>query len=288
MLSSSHLNKLKSLLKDFYTLTHMRITVFNNQFEELCAYPESLPSFCQIIRSGETAKIACKQCDKAACETASQRHSTYIYKCHAGLTEAISPIYFRNILIGYLFFGHVFSYNSHEEGWTAIKELCHSYSLDLAQLKTACYQRPIIPDDYINSASHLLRAVASYLCLERMVVLPQQELPVQIDQYLNNHLSTPVSVQDICNHFQIGRTSLYKIARQSYGMGIAEHTRNLRLEKAKHLLIDAPELSVAQVAADCGFSDYNYFITVFKQRIGLPPKQFRKQELEIASLEISQ
>ena len=278
MISTFNLRKLNDLLKDFYTLTQIRITVFNDTFRELTAYPEHIAPFCQIIRTSPEALNACLCCDKNACEQASRQHAPYTYCCHAGLTECIVPIYLGNIVIGYLFFGHVFSYPTHEEGWKSIRESCHPYGLDKDALRDALYQQPVISEEYISSASHIMRSVAAYLCMERMVSLHQKELPVQIDDYITSHYTENISARTICDHFQIGRTLLYEISEQNYGIGIAEHIRNLRIEKAKILLAEHPELRISEIAVACGFDDYNYFITVFKRLVGKPPRQFRQNK----------
>ena len=275
MISTYNLTKLNSLLKDFFTLTQIRITVFDETFQELAAYPADISSFCRIIRTDKAAEVKCRQCDEHACEIASRRRSPYIYRCHAGLTECIAPLYLGNIVIGYLLFGQVFSYKTHEEGWAIIRELCHSYQVDHAKLKEACLERPVILEDYITSASNILMAVASYLCMERMAIIRHKELPVQIDEYILEHYTENISVTSICQHFQIGKTYLYEIGKQCYGIGIAEHIRNLRIEKAKTLLVEAPELHIDEVASRCGFNDYNYFITMFKREVGMSPKRFR-------------
>ena len=278
MISTFNLRKLNDLLKDFYTLTQIRITVFNDTFRELTAYPEHIAPFCQIIRTSPEALNACLCCDKNACEQASRQHAPYTHCCHAGLTECIVPIYLGNIVIGYLFFGHVFSYPTHEEGWKSIRERCLPYGLDMDALRDALYQQPVISEEYISSASHIMRSVAAYLCMERMVSLHQKELPVQIDDYITSHYTENISVRTICDHFQIGRTLLYEISEQNYGIGIAEHIRNLRIEKAKILLAEHPELRISEIAVACGFDDYNYFITVFKRLVGKPPRQFRQNK----------
>ena len=110
-----------------------------------------------------------------------------------------------------------------------------------------------------------------------MVSLHQQELPVQIDEYISAHFTEDIDVTALCQKFQIGKTRLYEIVKQNYGIGLAEHIRNLRINKAKELLVNHPDMSLADVAFSCGFKDYNYFITVFKRVVGMPPKQYSKQ-----------
>ena len=275
MISSFDLNKLNYLLQDFYNLTHIRITVFDDAFHELAAYPEQISAFCKLIRSDVKGQRECTRCDENACKIAAKRHSPYTYCCHAGLTESIVPIYLGNIVIGYLLFGQVFSYESYEKGWQQIKSLCSDYNIDLEKLKVACNMQPLISGDYIESASHILQAVASFLCLDRMVSLRQQELPVQIDAYICEHFSDELDAQTLCTQFQIGKTKLYEIAKQNYGVGIAEHIRNLRIERAKRLLTES-DLPLAEIATQCGFKDYNNFITVFRRMVGVPPKKYAK------------
>ena len=279
MISSFNITKLTALLKDFYTITDIRITVFDTDFQEIVSYPAERASFCRCIRKDPAACRMCAKCDESACQTASKRHDTYIYQCHAGLTEAIMPIRFSNLIVGYLLFGHIFSYPDYETGWSSISEKCKHNSINLSLLEEACRERPIITEEYILSASHLLSAVATYLSFERMATLKLENLPVQIDQYIQKHLTDDISAVSICEQFQIGKTRLYEIARESYGMGIAEFIRRQRIEKAKKLLTDRPELTIAEVASLCGFRDYNYFITVFTRICGQPPKRFVRSRM---------
>lgn len=280
MISNFDIAKLHSLLEDFYTLTKIRITIFDDSFHEITSYPEHIASFCQIVRSSEEGSAKCHDCDSRACEIVAKTRTLYTYRCHAGLTESIAPIIFGNIVIGYLLFGHVFSYSSHEEGWKNIKHLCESYPLPMQKLKKTCMELPIVSDDYITSASHIMQTVASYLCMERMVSLRQQELPVQIDEYLQSHFTEDIDAIKIANHFQIGKTKLYEIAKQSYGIGIAEYIRKLRIEKAKALLAEDFKLSLSEIAFQCGFKDYNYFITIFKRVVGTSPMKYAKENIK--------
>lgn len=277
MISSFDLIKLQSLLKDFHNITQIRITVFDDSFHELASYPEQVAPFCQIIRSTKEGADRCKSCDEAACRMAATRRSTYTYECHAGLTESITPIIVSNLVIGYLFFGHVFPYSTYEEGWKRIAGRCKEYGLSMDALKNACRMQPLIPADYIASASHIMQAVGSFLCMERLVSLRQQELLVQIDEYIQAHFTENIDAVSIAAHFQIGKTKIYKIAKENYGIGIAEYIRNLRIEKARQLLLEQPDLPLAEIASMCGFPDYNYFITVFRKKEGVPPKTFQKE-----------
>lgn len=273
MIANFDLDKLTGLLKDFYTLTQIRITIFDENLSEITSYPKDVAPFCQMIRSDPSGYLQCRKCDGEACRFAMKHHTPHTYHCHAGLTESITPLYLGNLIIGYLLFGHVFSYDTHENGWNEISKKIENYQVDHDRLKAACFAMPIHSEEYIRSSSHLMEAVATYLCLEKMVDPRPQELPVQIEAYIQAHFTEPIDAVTIARTFGIGKTKLYEIAKQTYGMGIAEYIRTLRIEKAK-LLLGEQKLSLAAVATECGFNDYNYFITVFKRMVGVSPKKF--------------
>lgn len=148
------------------------------------------------------------------------RKTPYIYQCHAGLTEAITPLYFGNIVIGYLLFGHIISYESGEEAWKEIYGHCKRYDIDKDKLYQCCLEQRTIEEDYIDSSASILQAVASYLCLERMVILKRKGLAVQVDEYISRHYLEDLDVETLCQHFNIGKTTLYKLAKENYGIGI--------------------------------------------------------------------
>lgn len=277
MISVFNLEQLLDVLKDFYRITQIRIAVFDDRFHERIAYPESRPAFCQRIRSCEAGRLSCALCDQNAGQIASRQKSAHIYRCHAGLTEAIMPLYVGDVLVGYLLFGHIFCYENFEEGWNIIRRLCSGYSVDADRLKEDCLRMPQLSADYIKSAARILHATASYLALERMAVLREDSAAARLDEYLNAHLTQPLDTQTLCQALNLGRTRLYKLCRQMYGKGPAEHIRHLRMAKARRLLEEHTDMSIAEIGLSCGYTDYSYFIAVFTQTTGLSPGRYRRK-----------
>ena len=279
MVSVFNTEQLQKLLIDFYRIANIRITVFDSHFSELVSYPENRSSFCSLIRSTEEGRQACAVCDRAACSVASRQNSAYVYRCHAGLTEAVMPLWVGNALVGYLLFGHVFAYKSWDEGWETIQKCCEGYPVDKEKLRAVLPDCPQASDEYILSAAHILHATASFLVMQRMAALKEDSLAAQIDTYINEHFCEDLTAATICRAFEIGRSRVYKLSNQLYGCGISEHIRTLRIQKAKKLLTDHPHMRIAEVALECGFADYNYFITVFSALAGTSPGAYRKQAI---------
>ena len=276
MISVFDLEQLLDVLKDFYRITRIRIAVFDEQFRELIAYPENRPAFCGLIRSCEAGMRACAECDRNAGRIASKQRSAYVYRCHAGLTEAIMPLYVGDVLAGYLLFGHIFSYGSHDAGWQVIHHFCKDYPVDAIRLEAACRAMPRRDADYIKAASRILHATASYLALERVAVLREDSAAARLDEYLNRHFTEALDTNGICQALQLGRTRLFQLCRQMYGVGPAEHIRALRIAQAKDLLVQRQDMSVSEVGQACGYSDASYFIAVFSKEVGVPPGLWRR------------
>lgn len=268
-------------MHDFFEITKIRIVVFDENRNELISCPEEISDFCKIIRSSETGRLACIACDRNACIKAADQRKTQIYRCHAGLTEAVTPLIVNNILVGYLLFGHVFSYPSYEKGWEKIQDCCSDLPVNFEKLKVVCWERPLIDENFILSAMHILLAVANYLVMERMATLRADKLAVQLDNYLSAHFTERFTAPELCNIFGIGKTQLYMISKQLYGCGIAKQVRNLRMEHAKQLLQSDNKLTLAEISACCGYDDYNYFIYIFSHAVGCPPGIWRKSNLQI-------
>lgn len=278
MISVFDVDALRSLLRDFYDITRIRITVFDADMREMVSYPEQRIPFCAAIRATEAGRDACQACDRAACTEAAKRKGAYIYRCHAGLMEAVVPLHVGEVLVGYLWCGHVLAYPSMEVAMAAIGQHCAALPVPLEALRAACADQPLLTEAYVRSAARILHATASYLILERMATLRENSVAAELDAYLSAHFAQAASAEDIGAALGLSRSKLYRLCGQLYGCGPAQHVRRLRMAHAQKLLTERPELSIAEVAAACGFSDYNYFIAVFCREMGMPPNAFRKTQ----------
>jgi len=277
MITVFDVDKLQKLLKDFYAITGIRITVFDDSMRELVAYPAQVAPYCVLIRESTEGLKACMNCDRRACRAAAEKKKAHIYRCHAGFTEAVAPLYGNNMLIGFLLFGHVFPYANVEEGCQEIMRRCAALPVDPEKLREALAQAVPVKDDYVRSAAHILHAVASYLILERMATLREDLLEVRLDTYIANHYMEALDAARLSRALGIGKTQLYALTKKLYQQGMAKRIRELRMKKAKSLLREQRDLPLVEVAWRCGYQDYNYFFTVFKREVGCTPREWRNE-----------
>ncbi len=271
-----NVEKLGELLKDFYTLTKIRIVVFGKNYEEIISYPNHHSSYCEILRRCPKALEKCALCDKEACIKSKQAKGIVIYQCHAGLVEAVTPIRYEDMVIGYMMFGQVLQTKDFDKSWEETLPKLANFDVDIQELKQSFYKRKNLSEDKIHAASRIMQACAGYLYLSKMISLKKDSLESRISQYISTHLTDDLSVDRLCEVFSISKTHLYEIAEYNYGCGIAEHIRACRMELAKQLLLDTDK-SINEIAALCGVPDYNYFTKIFKRYYGITPREYRRK-----------
>ena len=137
MINSYEKEKLSSLLKDFYVAIGMRISVFDDQFRLITEYPQHPPELCAMIRSTEKGFAACKKCDEEAFLRARKMHTAHSYVCHAGLTEAITPILLDREVMGYAIFAHLLPAENYREHVDEICKRCKDYCDSEEKIRSA-------------------------------------------------------------------------------------------------------------------------------------------------------
>lgn len=268
------LGQLHKILKDFYTLTSIRIALFDSQFQEVFSYPEKKFQFCRMIRENPAMNTNCIISDKRGCMECARRKELVLYRCHAGLTEAVVPIFDKNGVMGYMFFGQILPKDSYEQ---VKKQLKKRYDRkEYPGIEAAIDLIPAKTTEELNAAATILQALTSYVMTNQWVTPGKSGFIRQLDRYIETHLDQNITVEALCTEFNIGRTRLYRMATDYLGCGLAEYIRQQKILQAQKMLTetDAP---IGEIACGTGFSDYNHFSRVFRQLCGISARQYRKE-----------
>jgi len=88
-------------------------------------------------------------------------------------------------------------------------------------------------------------------------------------------VSGRLSVTRIASECGLSYSHFSKAFRNS--MGVSPHTWlcNLRIDRAKWLLLNTDQ-TLVEVASACGFSGHCYFTRTFARMVGMPPKLWRR------------
>lgn len=95
-------------------------------------------------------------------------------------------------------------------------------------------------------------------------------------QYIRNHYADNLKVTDIANYICVDRSYLYKLFEKTLEMSPKEFLMRFRISRGKELLT-ITELSIEEVATECGYKDFRAFSRLFKKVIGTSPMKYRKE-----------
>ncbi|MCZ8523161.1 MULTISPECIES: helix-turn-helix domain-containing protein [Paenibacillus] len=93
--------------------------------------------------------------------------------------------------------------------------------------------------------------------------------------YLQEHYMEPCSASFMAERFHMSQAYFSKLFKRETGETFSGCLTRLRMEQAERLLTGT-DLLIAEVAAGVGYDDPNYFASVFRDRHGVPPSEFRK------------
>ena len=98
---------------------------------------------------------------------------------------------------------------------------------------------------------------------------------------MHRYLSKRLSAAEIANHCGMSVSTMQKLFLRYTGMGMMNFYSGLRMRHAKQLLEGGR--SVKEVACLLGFSDQNYFSTVYRRHFGIPPSAVKGKGVIVIS-----
>jgi AraC-like DNA-binding protein len=117
------------------------------------------------------------------------------------------------------------------------------------------------------------------MMIERMIEEEEDEAESEFKRILNylteNHTHT--TLDELAAHFGRSRSHISHLFKTNSGLSLRAFCNELRLLDAKTLL-QSTDLSVSEVAYEVGFEDASYFIKLFREKYGVPPRKYKAVE----------
>jgi len=99
---------------------------------------------------------------------------------------------------------------------------------------------------------------------------------VEIKNYLDEHYTDKISLDDLAERFFINKFYLSKIFKETYGTTVNNYLISKRITRAKQLL-RFTDMTVEEIGVAIGMGDANYFSRMFRKVEGSSPSEYRKQ-----------
>ena len=94
--------------------------------------------------------------------------------------------------------------------------------------------------------------------------------------FIKQTLSKPIGINQIAEAIGTSRATLDRLFKSEMDRSAGQEILRQRIALAKSLLANE-ELSIAQIATECGFCNQAYLTNLFKETIGLTPLKYRNQ-----------
>ncbi len=103
-----------------------------------------------------------------------------------------------------------------------------------------------------------------------------------VDQYIRAHYGEELSLNILADKVYLTPRYLSSLFIQETGFGINRYIKNIRMEKAKELLITT-NMKISDICPSVGYSNISYFCKSFQEDFGTTPDKYRQNHRQLRS-----
>lgn len=165
---------------------------------------------------------------------------------------------------------------SHEE---ARECLGYMKSLQVMQNATGAmerYQSYALAQHFI---SRICTIIANSEALTGTVI--SNNIMQKVLTYINSNYTQPIKIADVAKQFNVSVSYLSHEFVKYTNRSVYDYVLYRRVMLAKELI--STDVSLNNIAYQCGFNDYSNFLRMFHKVVGISPNQYRKQILTLAN-----
>lgn len=264
------------LTESFVTVSGISISLFDCNLNLLSHYGREVCEFCRQMREDPEFTRRCTCSNENAFHQAGILRKPYRYQCHAGLTEMVTPVINRDMVIGYFMIGQFIPAEAQEQAWENVCLCCRDFSSRLPERELFYQEVKALTQKEIQAWTDILQAYTSYLWVNRCLLPKAEESFECIRQDIREHIEEPLSAQSIGQRLHIPKNRMYETVKRNTGLTLSEYIRSVRMELARELLLNT-DLTIAEIAEKTGVPDFSYFTKLFRQYTEKTPSTFRKE-----------
>jgi len=103
----------------------------------------------------------------------------------------------------------------------------------------------------------------------------ENDAVTHVKLFIENHIGDKLSLDKISGAVYLNPSYLSRSFKQNTGITISDYILEVRITKAKELLLNS-ELKVYEIAQRVGINSLEYFVRMFKKKLGISPNEYRK------------
>lgn len=213
----------------------------------------------------------CLALDDVKRQEAAAKREMVSYRCHAGLIEAIKPVYFQERLLGFVAIGQFRS------GAEIPEDIEREWRIRVGSDHIAqCFAGlSCISEDSVSAVLGLFTTVVDYIVTQQMIGLGGNRDLTTILTYMQKHLHQDIALDDVAGLIGKSRSTVSHLFKSHTGKSFKRTLVEMKLSEAERLLLTDSSLSIREAASRVGYSDALYFSRLFKKVRGIAPSSVR-------------
>ena len=101
---------------------------------------------------------------------------------------------------------------------------------------------------------------------------------VQLMEQQHLYLNPELKVTDVADVLGVHRNAVSACINSQQGCTFRQWVNDFRLQHAKRLLVDTPDMKMSAIGMESGFANERSFFRSFKEATGLTPKEWQVQQ----------
>ncbi|BBH18877.1 hypothetical protein Back11_02220 [Paenibacillus baekrokdamisoli] len=167
-----------------------------------------------------------------------------------------------------------------------IEQIMQTSMLNQPQISSATERRLILTyENKLALQSFILLIIREIILLQKPVseeadsqvqgtTMHEADTAHVIEEQLQRLSMSQGSISQMASELNISRSQYTKIFTKTYGISPRQYVTELKLKRAKHLLVST-SWTIEDIAARLGFHSASHFSRQFRQGTGVSPAQFR-------------
>ncbi len=229
--------------------------------------------YCSYIKSSPGGHARCLAQQKKVMNKCLSAKNGFCGACYAGVLEYVYPLSDGDEVIGFVSVSG-YAGDKCERYASSVSEQFGS-PVDFVKREYRKLKTKMPPKNEIDT---LILPLCKMLELAYMKQ-PRNELDTspmgEICRYVQRNYASDITEALLCEQFSCSKSYFSHGFKKSTGKTFRQYLTDLRIYHAKQLL-ERSSLTVTQIAFSVGFNDSNYFSNVFKSKVGVSPRKYRK------------
>jgi AraC-like DNA-binding protein len=194
------------------------------------------------------------------------------YKCHAGLNEAIHPVYIENELAGFLMIGQ---FRTENECPAYLVNECLKKGFDAEEIKKLYKETPFISAAKLSHLNSLFSLIVNSIISQRIIEIKSDLTLLKVRRFVSDNIKRPFSLDEVAKNAGRSKSTISHLFKKRYGLSFKKYMINAKLEAVEKILRQVNGISVSEAALSAGYSNQSHFSRLFKKHRGIPPSEVK-------------